>query len=403
MIDVAIIGAGIHGAGIALSAAAAGYSVGLFEQFDSPAQGTSSRSSKLIHGGLRYLASGQFALVRECLRERRILLHNAPDLVRLVPFYIPIYKLSRYKPSWIAAGLSLYALLGGMRVETRFAWVPRKQWNALDGLNTQQLSAVFRYFDAQTDDALLTRAVLTSALNLGAELHLESRVTSIQLRPRACELHFERQRRSQSCQAWVVINATGPWVNRVLERVEPQTRQLSVELVQGTHIVVPGALSKGIYYVEAPSDKRPVFIMPWRGHTLIGTTEKPFLGDPACVHPTPEEVAYLLATLAHYFPQRAYMEADILEAFAGLRCLPITHGSIGERSRETVLLTDQQKRPRLLTVYGGKLTAFRATADAVLTRIRPSLPARQRVADTRRIRIGDRYATPDTLGSHDSP
>ncbi|MGH8579865.1 MAG: FAD-dependent oxidoreductase, partial [Gammaproteobacteria bacterium] len=212
MIDVAIIGAGIHGAGIALSAAAAGYSVRLLEQFDSPAQGTSSRSSKLIHGGLRYLATGQFVLVRECLRERRILLHNAPDLVRLVPFYIPIYKPSLYQPSWVAAGLSLYALLGGLRAETRFAWVPRKEWNALDGLNPQQLCAVFRYFDAQTDDALLTRAVLSAATNLGAEIRFGSKVTSIRLRPRACDIHFENQGRSQSCQARVVINATGPWV-----------------------------------------------------------------------------------------------------------------------------------------------------------------------------------------------
>lgn len=388
MIDVAIIGAGIHGAGVALSAAAAGYSVHLFEQFDSPAQGTSSRSSKLIHGGLRYLAGGQFALVRECLRERRILLHNAPDLVRLVSFYIPIYKHSRYQPIWVAAGLSFYALLGGLRAETRFAWVPRKEWNTLDGLNGQQLSAVFRYFDAQTDDALLTRAVLTSATNLGAEIHFASKVSSIQLKPSACAIHFESQGRSQSCQARVAINATGPWVNRLLQRVEPQTRQLSVDLIQGTHIVVPGALSTGVYYVEAPSDKRPVFIMPWRGHTLIGTTEKRFEGDPAFVQPTAEEVSYLLATLAHYFPQRACLEADILEAFAGLRCLPITRGPLSARSRETVLLTDQKQRPRLLSVYGGKLTAFRATAEAVLTRIQPNLPQRKRIADTRQICIG---------------
>lgn len=401
MIDVAIIGAGIHGAGIALSAVAAGYSVRLFEQFDSPAQGTSSRSSKLIHGGLRYLASWEFALVRECLRERRILLNNAPDLVRLVPFHIPIYKHSRYQPSWVAAGLSLYALFGGLRSETRFSWVPRKEWNTLDGLNAQQLSAVFRYFDAQTDDALLTRAVLTSATNLGAEIDFASKVTSVQLRPRACDIHVEHQGRSQSCQAWVVINATGPWVNRVLERVEPRTRKLSVELVQGSHIVVPGALSTGVYYVEAPSDKRPVFIMPWRGHTLIGTTEKPFQGDPASVQPTAEELSYLLATLAHYFPHRACVEADILETFAGLRCLPITHGPISARSRDTVLLTDRKKRPQLLSVYGGKLTAFRATAEAALARIRPSLPPRQRIADTRQIRIGSRYATPEAPGSHD--
>ncbi|MGH8645261.1 MAG: FAD-dependent oxidoreductase, partial [Gammaproteobacteria bacterium] len=177
-------------------------------------------------------------------------------------------------------------------------------------------------------------------------------------------------------------------VNRVLERVEPQTRQLSVDLVQGTHIVVPGVLSTGVYYVEAPSDKRPVFIMPWRGHTLIGTTEKPFQGDPACVQPTAEEVSYLLATLAHYFPLRACLETDILEAFAGLRCLPITRGPITARPRETVLLTDQKQRPRLVSVYGGKLTAFRATAEAVLTRIRPSLPLRQRIADTGQIGIG---------------
>ncbi|MEE8343300.1 MAG: FAD-dependent oxidoreductase, partial [Gammaproteobacteria bacterium] len=166
---VGIIGGGIHGVGVAQRAAAQGYTVLVLEKAGLAA-GTSSRSSKLIHGGLRYLESAQFGLVRECLRERSLLLQIAPELVRLQPFMVPVYRHTRRRPWQLRLGLSLYALLGGMDKENRFTTIPRRHWDQLDGLATEGLEKVYRYRDAQTDDALLTRAVMNSAQELGAEL-----------------------------------------------------------------------------------------------------------------------------------------------------------------------------------------------------------------------------------------
>ena len=168
-VDVVVVGGGIHGVGVAQAAAAAGHSVLLLEK-TSLAAGTSSRSSKLIHGGLRYLESGQFHLVRESLRERRILLAIAPELVQLRPFILPLYRETRRRPWQLRVGLSIYALLGGLGPETRFGAVPRSEWTQLDGLQTRGLRKVLRYFDAQTDDAALTRAVMRSAQTLGADV-----------------------------------------------------------------------------------------------------------------------------------------------------------------------------------------------------------------------------------------
>ncbi len=167
--DVVVVGGGIHGAGVLQAAAAAGHSALLIERAGL-ASGTSSRSSKLIHGGLRYLESGQFALVRESLRERAIHLRIAAELVELKPFFIPVYRDTRRRPWQLKVGLWMYALLGGFDASTRFGAVPKAEWSTLDGLDTQGLDAVIRYHDAQTDDAMLTRAVVQSALSLGAEL-----------------------------------------------------------------------------------------------------------------------------------------------------------------------------------------------------------------------------------------
>ena len=167
--DVIVVGGGIHGAGVLQAAAAAGHSALLIEK-SALASGTSSRSSKLIHGGLRYLESGQFSLVRESLQERAVNLRIAPDLVELKPFFIPIYADTRRRPWQLKLGLSMYALLGGFDTSTRFGSVPRREWAQLDGLDTRNLDAVFRYHDAQTDDAQLTRAVVDSARALGGEI-----------------------------------------------------------------------------------------------------------------------------------------------------------------------------------------------------------------------------------------
>ena len=381
-VDILIIGAGIHGAGTAQAAAAAGFSTLVLEQYPRPACGTSSRSSKLIHGGLRYLEGGHFRLVRESLKEQALLLKNAPELVRRLPFYFPVYD-SGQRPAWmVGAGLTLYSLLGG----SDFSSLPSTRWQELDGLNTKGLRHVFRYWDAQTDDALLTRAVLASAEKLGAELLLGAALQSAERGSDGYVVHFVMDGTDHEVRAGMVINAAGPWVNRVLAKFQPQPAAFDIELVAGTHIVLPGEVNAGIYYLESPADGRAVFVMPWKGHTLMGTTETPYAGDPAMVAPLESEVDYLLDIHNHYFG-RNLGKQDVIESFAGLRVLPAAGSSPFRRSRETILHPDDASNPRLFTIYGGKLTAYRATAERLLERIKPLLPKRQPLADTRHIQL----------------
>jgi glycerol-3-phosphate dehydrogenase len=380
--DVAIIGGGIHGAGVLQAAAAAGHSALLIERLGL-ASGTSSRSSKLIHGGLRYLESGQFALVRESLRERAIHLRIAADLVELKPFFIPVYRDTRRRPWQLKLGLWVYALLGGFDASTRFGTVPANQWSTLDGLDTRGLDAVIRYHDAQTDDALLTRAVVQSALSLGAEVAMPASFTGATLDGDSVAVCYSRGTESLQCTARVLINAAGPWAPQVAGAIQPAVPIPDVDLVQGTHIVLPFAVTAGIYYVESPADGRAVFVMPWQGATLIGTTETPYRGEPDKVQPLPEEEEYLLAVARHYFPACRHLTREhITQRFAGLRVLPAATQAAFDRSRETIFTTDREPQPRVLGIYGGKLTGWRAAAAHVLDRISPSLPARQRRAQT---------------------
>ena len=383
--DVAVIGAGIHGAGVAQAAAAAGYRVAILEK-SAVAAGTSSRSSKLIHGGLRYLESGDVRLVYECLHERQRLLRIAPDLVSLIPQFIPVYRETRRRPWRLRVGLSLYALLGWLSRDCRFRRVSRAQWSDLDGLSTDGLEAVFQYWDARTDDAALTRAVVASAQRLGAALRLPAEFAGARWEASRWSLEYVHHRQIHRCRAAVLINAAGPWVGEVLARIEPEPERVTVALVQGTHVVVDGRMDQGVFYVEAPRDRRAVFIMPWRGRLLVGTTETPYQGDPAGVHPLDEEVQYLMETLGHYFP--AYRAAAVRESFAGLRVLPAGGGALSRRSRETVLYRHCGVPGPVLTIYGGKLTAYRLTAERVMGRIAPLLPRRNPKGNTRTLLLG---------------
>lgn len=385
--DVVVIGAGIHGVGIAQVAAAAGYSVRVLEQSDEIAQGTSRASSKLIHGGLRYLETAQFSLVRECLAERATLLRNAPELVSLKPFVIPIYPHTTRRPLIIRAGLSLYALLGGLREDSRFRKLKRSEWDNLDGLETKNLQAVYQYFDAQTDDALLSRAVMQSAVELGAECVLGAEVTAMELGDHGSTIRYVKDGQEHECRAQTIANAAGPWVNEVLARAQPPQQGPAIELVQGAHIVVPAAAPENIYYVEAPRDRRAVFVMSRGEHTMVGTTENAYSGDPAGIKALDSEIDYLLETLQHYFPLRAANQEDIVSSFAGARVLPVGEGSHNSRKRETTMPMDNPDRPRLISIYGGKLTAYHATAEKVMRKLQPGLPARQAKADTRQLRL----------------
>lgn len=382
--DIVVIGAGIHGAGVAQAAAASGYSVLVLEK-SRAAAGTSSRSSKLIHGGLRYLETAQIGLVYESLREREWLLRHAPDLVRRVAFYVPIYRDTRRRPWQLRCGLAFYALLAGFAAGSRFRGLPRGEWSRLAGLRQDGLQAVFTYYDAQTDDAELTRAVLASAGALGAQLRMPARLEHAARDNDGYRLAYAAGTQRHECTATVLVNAAGPWVNHVQRLIRPEPPMLAVDLVQGTHLLYDKPVSAaGVFYVEAPGDRRPVFIMPWKSGALIGTTETLFGGEPDSAVPRQEEIAYLQATFKTYFPR---YEGRMIGSMAGLRVLPRAPMAAARRSRETILLPDDGNRPHLLAIYGGKLTAYRATAEKVMQRIRPSLPARKPIADPRTLKL----------------
>lgn len=382
--DVVVVGGGIQGVGVAQAAAAGGYSVLLLEK-TALAAATSSASSKLIHGGLRYLESAQFGLVRESLKERALLLELAPDLVKRVDMHIPVYRSSTRSSGKISIGLWLYRMLSGFDDDSEFSRVHRSQWSALDGLRTDDLMAVFRYREAQTDDAALTRAVWASAESLGAELAMPAELVSAECHPAGCEVVYQQNEKTLSVEAGALVNCAGPWGNEVISRVSPALRGPSVDLVQGAHLLLPASLHHH-FYLEAPQDQRAVFALPWKDRLLVGTTETLHRGDPGAARCTDEEKAYLLATLGHYFPSLT-LENTQIESFAGLRVLPEAEGSAFGRSREVLFHTDNDDQPRLLSVMGGKLTTYRATAEQAVQRLVPSLPKRRAVANTAALKL----------------
>jgi glycerol-3-phosphate dehydrogenase len=382
--DIVVIGAGIQGAGVAQAAAAAGYSVLVVEQ-TAPAAGTSSKSSKLIHGGLRYLETAQFGLVRESLRERALLLRLAPELVKLRPLHIPIYENSTRSALTIRAGLSLYAGLAGFDKNSRFSQLSRADWDQLQGLQQQGLKAVFRYYEAQTDDAALTHSVLQSAILLGADVLMPARFAGAERNGQYCKVDVVTESGQQTISCRVLVNCAGPWATEVLSLIKPALDYPAVELVQGSHLLLPPLLSQ-YFYLEAPADKRAVFVLPWEGKLMVGTTEKHHQGRPETAFCSDDEKAYLLATLRHYFPGLAIAE-DQVDTFAGLRVLPKSDKAAFGRSRDVIFSVDDENRPRVLSVMGGKLTTYRATAEAALERLMPSLPTKERRADTRLVSL----------------
>jgi len=361
-IDILIIGGGIHGAGVAQAAAARGFNTLLLEQTALGA-GTSSRSSKLIHGGLRYLKAGHFGLVRESIQERQILLKIAPELVQLLQFHIPIYKQTSVRPWELYAGLLMYATFAGATQAALFHTLGPDEWDQLGGLRTEGLQKVFCYWDAQTDDRLLTQAVVQSAQALGAEVKCPAQFLSAQregdgYRVQVLENVGAANEREVSLRCRFLVNTAGPWANGVLQKIQPAPPRLTMDLVQGSHLLLPDEISDKAFYLEAPQDQRAVFIMPWYGNTLVGTTEHLYKGDPGQVKPLPQEVDYLLETYSSHFPER---DLAILDQIFHL---------------------DQASDPRLLTVYGGKLTGYRATAAKLIKKVEKYLGKGKEIADT---------------------
>jgi len=381
-VDVCVIGGGIQGCGVAQAAAAAGYKTILLEQ-TALASATSRRSSKLIHGGLRYLESGQFALVAKSLAERELLIRNAPELVKRVPFYIPIYRQTRRRPWQVALGLGAYAILGRLKPFACYRSLEHRQWAHLDGLRQEGLQAVYQYWDAQTDDRQLTYAVMYSALQLGAQLVCPARIAAAKRIGDRYQVDYLQGEHQASLTSKVLINAAGPWVSEVHNLLPTEVKMPAIDLVQGAHLLLKQSAPSGVYYVESPADQRAVFIMPWEGQTLVGTTETIVTGDPATVQPTEHEIDYLRNIAHYYFPHN---DDSVLDQFAGVRVLPHTQQGVFHRPRDSYLYTHPQL-PGYLALIGGKLTAYRVTAQKVIHMMKNYLASRTPVIDTREIKL----------------
>ncbi len=373
--DIVIIGGGINGASCAEQLSESGYKVVVLEQHPQAGLATSSKSSKLIHGGLRYLESAQFKLVHECLQQRKYLLKQYPELVKLVPFHIPVYD-DGYRSSWqIRLGLSIYSLFSLKPFKT----INKNNWQQLDNLKTNKLKRVFQYYDGQTNDTMLTQRIMQQAQDNGAELMTDACFVSAQCNDDLCTIKYRQQDKIHDITGQIIINATGPWVNHVLNNITPAQSQVNIELIAGTHIIVPGKLNHGMYYLEAPQDKRAVFVMPWTSQTgedqiLIGTTETLFKGSPETVAPTESEIEYLLQVYNHYFTSAISIK-EVIDSFAGLRVLPANDDSAFNRSRDTIIHYNHTQRPKVFSIYGGKLTAHRATSQQMLRKIAQYIPS----------------------------
>lgn len=382
--DVLVIGAGIQGAGIAQACAANGWRTLVLEQYGSAAEGTSSKSSKLIHGGLRYLESLQIGLVRECLQERSLLLRNAPHLVQLREFVIPVSaQLSR--PRWqLCAGLWLYRLLGGLGDDTRFRWVSESHSRSqFPQLNPGRNAGAFIYQDAQTDDRKLTEAVLRSACDHGASIRYNSEVAGVKAEGERLQVMIEG---GDSVTTRLVVNAAGPWINQLAGRFESGVSQLPVELVRGSHILLNRQPEPWCYYLESPRDRRPLFVLPWGQQTLVGTTEVPHTGAPDQVVASEAEIDYLLEAFQHYFTPTGETPPAVAASFAGLRVLPAA-GKVNARRRDTQLVEERCGSGGYIGVYGGKLTAYRQTAERVARAVSRQLGPPPTPTDTRRLTL----------------
>lgn len=349
--QVAVIGAGINGLCIGWELAQAGHKVTIFER-DTVMAHTSSASSKLLHGGLRYLENGEFRLVREALLERRAWFDAAPELAKPMQLTLPVYHGARRSKHLIGLGLFLYDLLALGSGLPSHSWLSRKAAIAQDpGLNQSGLLGAYQFWDGQMDDRKLGFWVAEQARISGVSIKEDSAVVEIDTIGNVKLADGELQSFDQ------VINAAGPWANTLLQ-ASGITSQYELDLVRGSHIILKRPTPVA-YLLEMPGERRVFFVLPWQGDTLVGTTEVR-QSELGLTRPSEEEVAYLLKAYNAYNDQPASL-SDISETFAGLRPLIKSAANPNRATREYAL----EKNHRLITVFGGKWTTARALARKV--------------------------------------
>ena len=376
--DLGIIGGGINGAGIARDAAGRGFRVLLVEQNDL-ASGTSSASTKLIHGGLRYLEHGWLRLVREALAEREVMLQMAPHLVRPQRFVLPVEPGMRAR-ALIRAGLFIYDHLGGHWGGRSTLPGTRSIDLARDPLGAPlkgRYQHGFEYSDCATDDARLVVLTARDAADRGAIIRPSTRCLRAE-RGAEWRLTLEVRGRRDVATARVLVNATGPWLARFAEHALGQPPLANLRLDKGSHIVVRKLFEHDRGYIFQTRDGRFVFALPYeRDFTLVGTTDRAFSGDPAEAAPVADEIDYLCGVVNDHFRARI-APADVIWSFAGVRAL-YDDGSAKPQDtpRDYVLALDAPADAApLLTIYGGKITTYRRLAECALQKLATVLGAR---------------------------
>ncbi len=375
ILDLCIIGGGVNGAGIARDAAGRGLSVLLCEK-DDLAQGTSSRSGKLVHGGLRYLEYYEFRLVREALIEREVLLKSASHIIWPMRFVLPHSPNDR--PAWLVRlGLFLYDNLGGRKK------LPGTR--TLNLLRDPEGEAIkdefhrgFEYSDCWVDDARLVVLNAVDAAERGAQVCTRTEC----LRAVRSDGHWlvdlrdVRSGQTRQIKAKALVNASGPWVNDIIGRVEGATSKRNVRLVKGSHIIVPKFWSGPNAYLVQNHDKRVIFINPYEGdRALIGTTDIPYSGKPEDVCADESEINYLIDVVNKYFKE-SLSRSDVIESFSGVRPLfDDGQGNPSAVTRDYVFDLDETDGAALLSVFGGKITTFRKLSEHAMGKIAHIFPS----------------------------
>jgi glycerol-3-phosphate dehydrogenase len=370
--DVIVIGAGINGAGIARDAALRNLRVLLVEQNDLCA-GTSAWSSRLIHGGLRYLEHAEIGLVRESLAEREALLRNAPHLVKPIGMYVPIYRGGR-RPLWkIRVGMWLYDMLSvGKSLPGHRILSPAELVSAVPTLVADGLAGGAHYYDAQCvyPERLVLENLLDAA-SQGADIRFNSKVVQPWVEHKVVRgvIVEDTNGKRQSISSRVVVNATGAWADGILD--ELPVRRL-IGGTKGSHLVVDRALGVGTtaVYSEAARDGRPFFIIPWNNMTLIGTTDRRFQGDPGEADIDDDEFEYLLAETRRVLPGAQLTTDDVSYTYCGVRPLPHRQkGSEGSITRRHLIKHHRRAARGLISIVGGKLTTYRQLAEEVTDKV----------------------------------
>jgi len=373
--DLLVVGGGINGTGVARDAAGRGLKVLLCEQ-DDLASHTSSASTKLIHGGLRYLEEFHFSLVRKALQEREVLLGAAPHIMRPLQFIMP--HAAHLRPAWmIRAGLLLYDHLAARARLAGSASVDLRTHIAGEPLKAGYRRG-FLYSDGQTDDARLVVLNALDARSRGATILTRTRCERLSPRGALWSATLGGGRESRVIEARAVVNATGPWVGRFLAEATPVRASRQVRLVKGSHIVVPRLFAHRFAYIFQNEDRRIVFAIPYEhDFTLLGTTDVDYHTDPGAVRIDAGEVSYLCTLANRYFRQQL-SPADVVWSYSGVRPLLADESTDPMRvTRDYALELDRQPLP-LLSVFGGKITTYRRLAEDAVNRLAAALGVRAR-------------------------